>query len=187
MPNYNNIGGQDVAKDGVSGIQVMLSAEHNAIHQGIAYTAGVVLTVAAGQTAAFQFSTPASGAIVHLKTASIDADGPASSAFTEDASFSGGTPKVPNNRRRTGTPAACLSTAKFSANTTIVNGANVVELEPFLITSTASGSQKTAGSIKGDEEWYLAQGVNYVLSATNLHTSPIRIGFKVFFYERPTT
>jgi len=168
----------------VTGAHAAITSDHALIHQGIAYTVANKMDVAATKVGALQITVPA-GVYCHFKPARFAATGgPVIIGLLEDYSFVGGSPIVPVNRKRVGTPDASVITVKGAVDITAVAGAAPVSLDMAVIPGTTIGAD-LGGSTHAAEEWVLKPGTTYLITISNA-TSPgatVTVGYELFWYE----
>lgn len=172
----------------VTGAFPVITTDHAFIHEGIAFTAANKIDITSAKVALIQITPPA-GAYCHFKPAAFSCTGgPVYISLLEDYSFVGGSAITPQNRKRTGTPAASAITVKGIADGTAVAGTAPLSLDMVVLSGTSSGA-KLGSSSQAAEEWVLKPGVNYLIAITNA-TSPgatITVGYELFWYEETGT
>jgi len=122
---------------------------------------------------------------VHFKMASVSVTkGEMTAIFKEDATFTAtGTALTPVNRLRVSSNTSQLL-LKSNANTTVANGANMVPLDTILLGAASQGNQRITGQARGDEEYVLSRGKNYLLEVTNNSGTTEKVSYYLQWYER---
>lgn len=160
-----------------------ISSDHAYIHEGYAFSYCHLFTIAAGAQAFLEILTPPAGTYIHFKPVSIQTDGPKILVQLVEAPTVGtpGTPVVPLNRRRVGTPS--VATTVMRVGPASVSGG--VVLDQFYVGGgTGSGANAVSGgSASADNEWVLAPDTLYHLEITNNGSASAGVNLMTFFYE----
>lgn len=122
---------------------------------------------------------------VHFKAASVSVtDGEMTAILKEDASFTAaGTAVTPVNRNRQSSNKSQLN-CKSNNATTVVDGANKVDLFTTILGAASPGYQRISGETGQGEELLLKQGANYLFQVLNSAGAEEKQSFQLEWYER---
>lgn len=167
----------------VTGAHPVITTDHAAIHDGIAFSAvKKFASLAAGASAYLEFIVPA-GAYVHFKPVSIQADGPkVTLQIIEAPTLTTGTTAItPVNRRRVGTPTASLVT--IHSDPSGISAGTIVDQDYIGGGTGAGGSTVSGGMATNENEWPLKPATTYLCKVTNDGSAAVNVNVKVFWYE----
>jgi hypothetical protein len=167
----------------VTGAVRTITSDHGAIHEKEGFSAYVTFAAVPDAGTRNIVITTAAEMYVHLKFYDIWIDNASGTfqVYENPLSVVGGTPVVPVNRNRLGTPPASAETLVHTA-TVDLTGATLLETLRF--GGGGTGPQGRAGGDRStDIEWVLAQGEDYVFLITNTSGAVASIGVWLFWYE----
>lgn len=161
-----------------------IDVDHAYIHEKRMFSAYHKGTIAAGQTLAFAFKTPATG-YIHYRLAGITPNGDnVDTQIFEDATFTAGTGTLlENNNRNRNTPTT--STVELRVAPTFTgNGTLLPGFSSFLPGTTGVGQTRIGTSGESSTEIVLKQNTTYRFLATNGSAASNTIGFNFRWYEQ---
>ena len=176
-------GGIETPQDQLTGAIVVLDSDHNYVHSGLGYSAATFTeTVADDGYVYLEIKTPnVSNRYVHLKKwIGWTEGGVATIEIVESPTLTtGATAIVPQNRKRTGTPAT--SAVLVKSNPTSISGGTVID-GPTIFGGggVLSGS---GGNADGNIELVLGVNKTYLVRVKNLAGAAKALGIWVFWYE----
>ena len=163
-----------------------IDTNHCYIHDGKGYSIGEYFTINAGTTLDISLYVPP-GIYVHYQSTDITTDGGNTvvatmfeGAVTTEGS---GTPIIPVNRRRIGTPPTSALSVRQSPTVTATG-----EAKDKLYYPKTSDNQSRGFNGKSDNnEWLLRQNTTYLWRISNTGTNTaVVVNFRPFWYEGGT-
>ena len=148
-------------RDSVSGHLEIIEPEHDAVHDGVHYTASHYVTVGTVTAVTVLITAPASTTshIIHF-IAEVEADKSGTWTFSEDPVATGGSALTSYNHDR---ESVATSPMTLHHTTTVAAASVGTVLERHIVGSAGTNQSKVGGNTGGRREWLLKRGKRYLL------------------------